>query len=221
MVLTALVVAGLVAFTLIREQLSRELDRSLLQAWQALVEDGADDGSDGEREAVRERLAAVPDGSMPIPLQDGDGRVIAGVSEDLQAPAKWSSVVRGKTLSLRVYRAVVSGDILTMGDSPEGLHDVGEVVIGDFGRAAKAMIIVALGGGAPIAGRVQGIVGRVEGAKTRVSAGDLGARISEGRGPATLIGSGAPSMPCWPTWRRWSRGCGRCRATSPTTSVRR
>lgn len=184
----ALALAALVALATIRGQLSRQQDLDLLQAWQAMAQESADDGREGVREAVAERLAAAPDGSVLVQLQDAGGQVLAGAPEPVRMPAGWSDLPREGGLPFRAYRGEVGGDTLIVGTGTEGRHDVAEVVVGAFGWAAVAVAIVALAGGALVARGVQGLVGRVEGAMARVAAGDLAARIPEGGGGGDLEG---------------------------------
>ena len=180
-----LALAGLVALGMIRAQLAADRDQRLLDAHAEMVREFEADGEAGLRDAIAERLAAAPAGAPLTQLRGPDGTVLAGTPGAVEAPPGFSDLALGAG-ALRVYRAPAGPGDLILGDASDLIGEVGEIVVGAFGWAAVVVLIVALGGGALVARRVQGVVDRVDAAMARVAGGDLAARIPGARGGGEL-----------------------------------
>lgn len=183
LILLALGLAGAVAWVLIGQQLGATQDRRVNEIASDLIAIYEVEGPSGLAAAIARRSSA-PDAPDVLRLLHGRGTTLAGdPGPPLPALAPGHHDLSPRTagrsddLPLRMEVVQVGDDTLLVGLADEDLDEVGEIVSGAFGWAVIAVLIVALGGGAVIAARVEAVIGGVEGTMDRVAAGDLSARI--------------------------------------------
>ncbi|MBP1807017.1 sensor histidine kinase [Rubellimicrobium aerolatum] len=195
LLIAAFALAGVVAWSLIRQDLGAQADRRILQTWQTIAAE-ADDGSAELIAGVEEQLAAISDLSTGIWLGDASGARLAGNLPRFDGPSGWSDLSPGALglsdgFPYRLYARNVGSHLLVVGSANADIHEMGEIVAGALGWASVAALIVALAGGAALAGGIQARIERMETTLDRVGEGDLAARVPvEGRGDLARLGRG-------------------------------
>ena len=187
-VLTALVLASSIGYSLLQQQLIARQDARVTEIFAALQETSQSGDQTDLIEAVTTRINASPSRATVYLLRGPDGKVLAASIPDMWFKPGWS-MVEAATLKVptdypyRLFAGTVNGYSIVVGLSDADLDDLAEISRGAFGWSALGVLIAAMGAGMLIAARVQARITEVEAALHRVAHGDLAARLSvSGRG---------------------------------------
>ena len=185
-VLTSLVLAGAIGYSLLRSQLVARQDARVTEIFRALQETAQSGDKTDLVEAVTTRIAASPGRSTVYLLRGADAKVLAGNIPDMWFKPGWSSVEAASLkvptdYPYRVYTGTANGYAIVVGLTDADLDDLAEISIGAFGWSALAVLIAAIGAGALIAARVQWRITEVEKTLHSVAHGNLAARLAVSR----------------------------------------
>jgi signal transduction histidine kinase len=187
-VLTALVLASAIGYSLLRQQLVARQDARVTEIFTALQETSQSGDETDLIEAVTTRIRASPDRATVYLLRNAGGRVLAASLPDIWFPPGWSTVP-ATTLHVptdypyRIYAGTAAGYSIVVGLTDADLDDLAEISMGAFGWSALGVLIAAIAAGALIATRIQARITEVEATLHQVAQGDLTARLHvSGRG---------------------------------------
>ena len=185
-VLTSLVLASAIGYSLLRQQLMVRQDARITEIFTALQETSRSGDQADLIEAVTTRIKASKDRSTVYLLRGSDGAVLA-----TSIPAIWFkpgfSAVEAASLGVatdypyRIYSGTVSGYTIVVGLTDADLDDLAEISLSAFGWSALGVLIAATLVGALIAAQVQARINEVETVLHRVALGDLTARLTVSR----------------------------------------
>lgn len=181
-VLTALVLASAIGYSLLRQQLTARRDARVTEIFTALQETAQSGDRTDLVEAVTTRISASPDLSTVYLLRAADGKVLAGSIPDMWFRPGWSSVPAeklklGTDYPYRIFAGDAGGYPIVVGLSDADLDYLAEISLGAFGWSAIGVLIAAVVGGTFIATRVQARISEAETTLHRVARGDLSARL--------------------------------------------
>ncbi len=190
-VLTALVLASTIGYTLLRSQLVARQDARVTELFIALLETARSADQTDLIEAVTTRISASADRSTVYLLRGPDGRVLAANVPDRWFQPGWSSV-EAATLNIptdypyRIFAGTAGKYSIVVGLTNADLDDLAEISQSAFGWSALGVLIAASLVGAFIATRIQARINEVEAVLHRVALGDLTARLTVSRGGSDL-----------------------------------
>ena len=182
-VLTALVLAGTIGYTLLRAQLVARQDARVTEIFAALQQTSLAGDRQDLIEAVTSRITASPDRSTVYLLRSPDGKVLAASLPDIWFKPGWSHV-EAATLGVptdypyRIFAGTISGYAMVIGLTDADLDDLAEISRAAFGWPALLVLIAASGVGALVAKRIQARFTEVEATLHAVAQGDLTARLA-------------------------------------------
>lgn len=181
-VLTSLVLAGAIGYSLLRSQLVARQDARVTEIFRALQETSQSGDQTDLVEAVTTRIAASPGRSTVYQLRGADGKVLAGNIPDIWFQLGWSSVEAASLkvptdYPYRIYAGTANGYAIVVGLTDADLDDLAEISRSAFGWSALAVLMAAIGAGALIAARVQSRITEVEKTLHSVAHGNLSARL--------------------------------------------
>ncbi len=181
-VASAYLIAMVLAYGLIREQLTHQQDVRISEVF-GLLSANADRHSDADLvEAVRTQIAAAKSGHSLFLLRAPDGAVLTANVPAVDVPKGWSNQppqVFGRTgdVPFRVYNGRIGRfQVLVARDYTE-LDLLRETIQSAMVWSSLFALVVALGGGIVIALRMQRRLTRIERTMDRVAEGDLAARL--------------------------------------------
>ena len=182
-VLTSLVLASTIGYSLLRHQLVTRQDARVTEIFTALQETTLSGDQTDLIEAVTTRIKASPDRSTVYLLRGPDGTVLASSIPDMWFKPGWSTVEAASLhvatdYPYRVFASTVGGYSIVVGLTDADLDDLAEISRGAFGWSALGVLIIAIGAGALIAARIQARINAVEVTLHRVAQGELSARLS-------------------------------------------
>ena len=187
-VLTALVLASAIGYSLLRQQLVARQDARVTEIFTALRETSRSGDESDLIEAVTTRIKASPNRSTVYLLRNAAGTVLAASLPDIWFKPGWSSV-QAATLHVptdypyRIYTGTAAGYSIVIGLTDADLDDLAEISVSAFGWSTLAVLIAAIAAGALIAARIQARITEVEATLHQVAHGDLTARLHvSGRG---------------------------------------
>ena len=190
-VLTALVLASTIGYSLLRQQLVARQDARITEIFTALRETSQGNDQTDLIDAVTTRIKASPDRSTVYLLRGVAGEVLAASLPDIWYQPGWSTV-EAATLSIptdypyRIFAGTVDGYTIVVGLTDADLDDLAEISRSAFVWSALGVLLAVIGVGALIATRVQARITEVEAVLHRVAQGDLTARLTLSRAGSDL-----------------------------------
>ena len=186
-VVTALVLASTIGYSLLRAQLLALQDARVTEIVAALAETNRSGDEQDLIEAVTTRISASPDHATVFLLRDPEGKLLAANLPDIWYKPGWSSLLPtelgiSNDYRYRIFATTLGTHSLIVGLSEADLDYLNEISFGAFGWSALAVLISAIGVGAVIASRVQARITEVEATLHKVAQGDLTARLAVSRG---------------------------------------
>jgi signal transduction histidine kinase len=178
----AFLITGLVAYQLMKADLTAQLDRSAEETWTVLA--ATDDGGDLEdlvgAVETYSRLSRPED--RIFLLLDPQGRRLAGnFSTAPASPGLTTLSARAAGLAghgeYRVFSGDVGGNRLAVGLSFAETHQLERIAQMSFGWALAIVTLISIAGGALLASRVQRRLDSIADTMVEVSHGRLDARI--------------------------------------------
>ncbi|MGV8987246.1 MAG: ATP-binding protein [Cypionkella sp.] len=181
-VLTSLVLAGAIGYSLLRQQLVTRQDARVTEIFNALQETTRSGDQTDLVEAVTTRIKASPGKATVYLLRAADGTVLASSIPDIWFKPGLSTVAAAKLkvptdYPYRIFAGTVNGYAIVVGLTDADLDDLAEISVAAFGWSALGVLIAAIGAGALIAARVQARITEVETTLHLVAQGDLTARL--------------------------------------------
>ena len=190
-VLTALVLASTIGYSLLRQQLVARQDARITEIFVALRETSQGNDQTDLIDAVTTRIRASPDRSTVYLLRGTAGEVLAGSLPDIWYQPGWSTV-EAATLRIptdypyRIFAGTVDGYTIVVGLSDADLDDLAEISRSAFVWSALGVLLAVIGVGALVATRIQARITEVEAVLHRVAHGDLTARLTLSRAGSDL-----------------------------------
>ncbi len=185
-VLTSLVLASAIGYSLLRQQLLTRQDARVTEIFTALADTSQSSDQADLIEAVTTRIKASPERSTVYLLRGPGGEVLAGSLPDIWYKPGWSSVEAARLniptdYPYRIFAGDAGGYSIVVGLTDADLDDLAEISLGAFGWSALGVLIAAIGAGALVGARVQARINEVEAILHRVAQGDLTARLTISR----------------------------------------
>lgn len=182
-VLTALVLASTIGYSLLRQQLVARQDARVTELFTALQETAQSGDQTDLIEAVTTRIKASPSRTTVYFLRGPEGKVLASNIPDMWFKPGWSTVEAASLhvatdYPYRIYAGSVGVYALVVGLTDADLDDLAEISRSAFAWSALGVLITAVAAGAVIAARIQTRIDSVEATLHRVAQGDLTARLS-------------------------------------------
>ncbi|MBI1201889.1 MAG: HAMP domain-containing protein [Rhodopseudomonas sp.] len=178
----AFLLAGVVTIDLIKRELDARYDNRTQELFHVISQSFSDSDIQDVIEATRVHIAATANKRDIFLLQTADGRVLAANIPATHVADGWSK--RPGTdfgipgdYAYRLFSGPVGSNRLVVGTNNEETDDLREIVFVSFGWASIVVIALAIGGGALIASRAQRRLDAVRDTMSRVSHGELAARI--------------------------------------------
>ncbi len=186
LIVTTLMLAGGIAYGLIRSELAARQDARVSEIFAALQETGAQGDLVDLIDSVTARILASPDGGSLYRLTDAAGAVLAANLAVRPAPG-WSDLPAealgpDQEVPYRLFRARIGDYDLSVGLSDLDLNEVQEIAVAAFGWTALVSIAATLLVAGLLALRVQRRLATAEATMRRVAQGDLTARLPIGAG---------------------------------------
>ncbi len=178
----AFLLSGFVTFNLIKKELDARYDSHTKELFQVISQTYDESDIQDVIDATRTHIAATTDKRNIFLLQAPDGAILAANVPALSAPDGWSTRPGGDLgipgdFNYRIFAGHVGPDRLIIGTNNEETDELQEIVFASFGWALLVVIALAIGGGALIASRAQRRLDAVRDTMSRVSHGELSARI--------------------------------------------
>ncbi|MGV8953659.1 MAG: sensor histidine kinase [Cypionkella sp.] len=187
--LVALVIAGLTAFQLIRQELEVRIDRSVLDAYTVIGQSYGENDITDLTDSVRSHVNATQQHDKIYLLADADGRVLAGNVADTPLPAGWSTIsaatlgVSDASDNYRIHTGAIGPYRLLVGASFGETNAIGRLAYTSLAWAAALFVAIVVITGLIVAARGQLRLDTIASTMQRVGRGELGARIAiTGRG---------------------------------------
>lgn len=178
----AFLLAGLVTIDLIKRELDARYDSRTQELFHVISQSYADSDIQDVIEATRVHIAATAHKRDIFLLQAASGTTLAANIPAISIPDGWSKRP-GADLGIpghytyRMFAGPVGPNRLVVGTNNEETDELREIVFVSFGWASIVVIALAIGGGALIASRAQRRLDAVRDTMSRVSHGELAARI--------------------------------------------
>ena len=184
----AFAIASLVAFESIRRDLATRLDQSIADTYAVLVATYSPDDVEDLVGTVKAHITADQGGDEIYQLIAPNGAELAGNAKP-KALTTGRSTVAARALGLsgeqryRVFVGTFDGFRLLVGMSEADMSEVNEIALTSFASAAAVVLVLAIASGAFLAVRAQRRLQTIAATMSRVSEGELTARIpSTGKG---------------------------------------
>ncbi|MDW6025486.1 HAMP domain-containing sensor histidine kinase [Mesorhizobium sp. BAC0120] len=180
--IAAFTIASFFAVRSIRQELAHKLDRSITDTYAVVAATYAPQDIEDLVNTVDAYVIADQDGDQIFLLTGPDGAKLAGNVPAEPVPAGWATVARPKfglsrNEPYRVFTGEFDGYRLLVGMSEADMSEINEIALTSFASAAAIVIALALAGGALLAIRVQQRMQAIVATMSRVSEGELSARI--------------------------------------------
>ncbi|RUX27644.1 HAMP domain-containing histidine kinase [Mesorhizobium sp. M2A.F.Ca.ET.042.01.1.1] len=186
--LLAFILSGAVVYQLMSASLARQLDQSIRETYSLIAATHAESDEEDLVSTVRDHAQFSQDKDEIFSLTDKAGNRLAGDFTASGLPDGFSMFAADLPgvppgTGYRAYSGTVGDNNLTVAFSLSETEDLERIVLMSFGWATLAITVLAIGGGAVLASRVQRRLDGIASTMVDVSHGLLDARIP-------LIGSG-------------------------------
>ncbi len=178
----AFLLSGFVTFDLIRKELNARYDNRTRELFHVISQTYADSDVQDLIDATSVHIAATSQKRSVFLLRGADGRVLASNIPVVPVPDGWSEKSGASfgipgNYTYRLYAGKVGPNKLVIGTSNEETSELQEIIIASFAWASIVVFAFALTGGVLIAFRAQRRLDAVRDTMSRVSHGELAARI--------------------------------------------
>ncbi len=197
--LLAFILSGAVVYQLMSASLARQLDQSIKETYSLIAATHAESDEEDLVATVRDHAQFSQDKDEIFSLTDKGGNRLAGDFTASSLPDGFSMFAANlpgvpRDTEYRAYSGTVGDNNLTVAFSLSETEDLERIVLMSFGWATLFITVLAIGGGAVLASRVQrrgvrhevAVQGVVEqealGAHDRLTTSPAGARCTS-RGP--------------------------------------
>jgi signal transduction histidine kinase len=186
--IAAFTVASLLAFRSIHTDLAEKLDRTITDTYSVMVATYSPDDIEDLIGSVDAHVIADRGKDQVFMLTGPDGNSLAGNMPAAPVPAGWATLAAADiglpgTEHYRTFTGEFGGYRLLVGISEADVSEINEIALTSFASAAALVVVLALAGGAALAISVQRRMQAIATTMSRVSEGELTARIK-------LTGSG-------------------------------
>ena len=186
--LLAFILSGAIVYQLMSASLARQLDQSIKETYSLIASTRAESDEEDLVSTVKDHAQFSQDKDQIFSLTDKDGNRLAGDFTASGLPDGFSMFTASlpgvpPDTEYRAYSGTVGDNRLTVAFSLSETGDLERIVLMSFGWATLVITVLAIGGGAVLASRVQRRLDGIASTMVDVSHGRLDARIP-------LIGSG-------------------------------
>lgn len=188
--LIALIIAGLVAFTLIERELDQRMDQSITDTFKVITESYGDSDQADLVDSVQSHARSALNHDQVYALVGPDGRIVSGNVAAVPAGTGWLRVP-ASVLSIgmpdngeyRVFVGEIGGNRLLVGSSFDETREIARLTLTTLGWSSVAVLLVVVAIGSVMATRAQRRIDGIGQTMARVGHGELDARIVlRGRG---------------------------------------
>jgi signal transduction histidine kinase len=187
--LAALVIAGAIAFQLIRQELDARIDRSVADTFTVISESYGENDVTDLIDSVNSHVGATLQHDRVYALADRSGQLLAGNVTAIPAGVGRASV-SAKSLGVtdapddyRTYVGEVGEYLLLVGSSFGETNAIGRLTFSSLAWAAALFVAIVVATGLVVAARGQRRLDSIAETMQRVGRGELGARVAaSGRG---------------------------------------
>jgi signal transduction histidine kinase len=179
---SAFLLAGFVAFHLTGKELDAKYDGRVREMFRVIADTYVGNDVEDLVNSTKVHIAATSKEQSVFLLKGPRGGVLAGNIPTQKVPDGWSRRT-SRALGIKghyTYR-MFAGDVgpnrLIVGTSNEETTELEEIVLASFGWASIVVVCLAIGGGALVASRAQRRLDAVRDTMSRVSHGELTARL--------------------------------------------
>ncbi|TPJ62793.1 HAMP domain-containing sensor histidine kinase [Mesorhizobium sp. B2-7-1] len=185
--LLAFILSGAIVYQLMSASLARQLDQSIKETYSLIAATYAESDEEDLVSTVRDHAQFSQDKDEIFSLTDKDGNRLAGdfTSSLPDGFSMFAADLPGvpPDTEYRAYSGMVGDNNLTVAFSLSETEDLERIVLMSFGWGTLFITVLAIGGGAVLASRVQRRLDGIASTMVDVSHGRLDARIP-------LIGNG-------------------------------
>jgi signal transduction histidine kinase len=180
--IAAFTIASLLAFRSVRLDLAEKLDRSIADTYAVMVATYAPEDIEDLVGTVKAHVIADGGGDQVFLLTGPGGKPLAGNISPKPLPPGWVTIsasdlgLPGKD-PYRTFTGEFGDYRLLVGMSEADVDEISEIALTSFASAAVVVLALAVAGGAALALRVQRRMQAIATTMSRVSEGELDARI--------------------------------------------
>lgn len=180
--IAAFAIASAVAFRSIGADLADKLDQSIAATYAVLVATYSPDDVEDLVSTVKAHVAAERDAGQVFLLTGPNGVELAGNVSDSRTAPGWATFAPGDLglsgdAPYRTFTGEFDGYRLLVGISEADVGEINEITLTSFASATAIVLVLALAGGAALALSVQRRMQAIAATMSRVSEGELTARI--------------------------------------------
>ncbi|MBZ9770225.1 HAMP domain-containing histidine kinase [Mesorhizobium sp. CA6] len=180
--LLAFILSGAIVYQLMSASLARQLDQSIKETYSLIAATHAEGDEEDLVSTVRDHAQFSQDKDEIFSLTDRNGNRLAGDFTASSLPDGFSMFAADlpgvpPDTQYRAYSGTVGGNKLTVAFSLSETEDLERIVLMSFGWATLFITVLAIGGGAVLASRVQRRLDGIANTMVDVSHGRLDARI--------------------------------------------
>ena len=184
----ALVIAGLIAFTLIENELAQRMDRSITDSFNVIAQSYGDSDQTDLIDTVNSHARATLNDDRIYGLV-GPARVVLGgnvgavpnMSGWMTVSSSVLGIRNGGDGGYRVFIGDIGGNRLLVGQSFVQNAEIARLALTSLGWASLAILVLVIATGVLLALRAQRRIDSIARIMGRVGQGELGARIPVGR----------------------------------------
>ena len=184
----ALVIAGLIAFSLIRNELAQRMDRSITDSFNVIAQSYGDSDQTDLIDTVNGHARATLNDDRIYGLVGPTPAILAGNVGVVPEGSGWMTL-QGTALGIRngdeggyrVFIGDIGGNRLLVGQSFVQNTEIARLALTSIGWASLAILVLVIATGVLLALRAQRRIDSIAGIMGRVGQGELGARIPVGR----------------------------------------
>ena len=178
----AFLLSGFVTYDLIRKELNTRYDNRTRELFHVISQTYADSDIQDLIDATKVHIVATSKKRSVFLLQGPDGRVLAGNIPAVPVKDGWTEQPGAAfgidgDYTYRIYAGKVGPNRLIIGTSNEETSELQEIIVASFAWGSIVVFAFAVAGGALIASRAQRRLDAVRDTMSRVSHGELAARI--------------------------------------------
>ena len=180
--ITSFLIAGVITYQLLRNDLAERLDQSIQDNYSVLAASYGDRDLTDLIDTVDSHASSSSEHDQVYLLRAKDGQKLAGNITKADVPAGWSTV-DGSRLGMngdsqyRIYSGSIDNQPLIVGTSFEESDEFQSVVRNSFIWASAMVLVIAVAGGALLALRVHRRMEAIASTMRDVGSGKLDARI--------------------------------------------
>lgn len=183
----AVVIAGLIAYTLIENELAQRMDQTITDSFKVIGQDFGDSDQADLVETVQSHASATLNHDKVYGLADPKGAILAGNIVTTPSGEGWLTVdaaalgVAGDDSRYRLFIGKIGSNRLLVGQSYVENTEIAQLTLTSIGWASVAILLLVVATGALVAVRAQRRIYGIGVTMAAVGQGELTARIPVSR----------------------------------------